>query len=261
VRSSHGDGRGSSVLTGERTAPGIWHENYWFRRHEVAYAACRRLVPWSPRTVLDAGSGEGYGCALLAETWPDAYVVGIDYDPDATARSAREHRMHRTGFLRGALTRIPLRDNVIDMVVSLQVIEHIWTPGELVAELARVARPGGTLVLSTPNRETFSPGLRRGQRPDNAYHHREYDAEELVTKLGRWCPALQDVHLFGTHHGERIRRWEESHGNVVTAQAARLPQAWSPSLVEIVADISAADFDLGSPDASCLDLVAVAHLP
>ena len=250
-----------TVLTGERTAPGIWHENYWFRRHEIAYAACRRLVPGSPRAVLDAGSGEGYGCALLAETWPEAHVVGIDYDPDATARSVRDHGAASTGFLRGALTRIPLRDNVIDLVVSLQVIEHIWTPSELVAELARVARPRGTLVLSTPNRVTFSPGLGRGERPDNAYHHREYDAEELVTQLRRWCPGLEDARLRGTHHGERIRTWEESHGDVVTAQFAGPPETWPPSLAELVTDLSIEDFDLGPPGESCLDLVAVARLP
>lgn len=251
----------TTVLTGERTAPGIWHENYWFRRHEVTYGECHRLAPGSPRVVLDAGSGEGYGCTLLAKRWPRAHVLGIDYDPDATARSSRALRAARTAVLRGALTRIPLGDNVVDMAVSLQVLEHIWTPDELVAELVRVARPGGTLVVSTPNRLTFSPGLGRGERPDNAYHHREYDPVELETELSRWSPALEVVRLLGTHHGERIRTWEESHGDVVAAQWAAPPQTWSRPLAELVTGLSSEDFDLGPPDGSCLDLIAVARLP
>jgi hypothetical protein len=38
------DNRGTLPLTGERTVPGIWHENYWFRRHEAAYAFASGLV-------------------------------------------------------------------------------------------------------------------------------------------------------------------------------------------------------------------------
>ena len=77
------------------------------------------------------------------------------------------------------------------MTVSLQVLEHIWTPGDYVRELARVTRPGGVVVLSTPNRLTFSPGLGRREKPSNLYHCREYDAEELAGELGRWLPGAE----------------------------------------------------------------------
>ena len=51
-------------LTGERTVPGIPEENYWFRRHEVAY---RELLTYgADAVVLEAGCGEGYGADLLA---------------------------------------------------------------------------------------------------------------------------------------------------------------------------------------------------
>ncbi len=48
-------------LTGERTVPGLPPENYWLRRHEVAYLAA--AAHCAGRTVLDAGAGEGYGAA------------------------------------------------------------------------------------------------------------------------------------------------------------------------------------------------------
>src|SRR6476660_1391921 len=138
-------------ITGERTVPGIPAENYWFRRHEAVYAALPQFVPRPPRRVLDAGSGEGYGAAAVEH-----------------ARSA--YGPSRCSFVRGPLTSIPLQDNGFDVLVSLQVIEHIWTPGELLGELARVGRPGATVVVSTPNRLTFSPGLGRRERPANLFH-------------------------------------------------------------------------------------------
>ena len=54
------------ALTGERTVPGIPAENYWFRRHEIAYRFIRKRC--AGRRVLEAGSGEGYGAAMIAET-------------------------------------------------------------------------------------------------------------------------------------------------------------------------------------------------
>jgi len=61
------------VSAGERTVPGVWHENYWLRRHEIVYAwvadLVDRLAAELDRApmVLDAGCGEGYGTAPLAE--------------------------------------------------------------------------------------------------------------------------------------------------------------------------------------------------
>ena len=59
-------------VTGERTVPGLPHENYWFRRHEAAYVA---LAPrCADARVLEAGCGEGYGAAaaqVAGVTWTE----------------------------------------------------------------------------------------------------------------------------------------------------------------------------------------------
>ena len=246
-------------LTGERTAPGIWHENYWFRRHEAGYAAVPSWVPTSPGVVLDAGCGEGYAAGLLRRAWPDVRVVGADYDAATTVRAARTHGGERAAYLRGALTALPLVTGAADVTVSLQVLEHIWTPGDYVRELARVTRPGGVLVLSTPNRLTFSPGLGRRDKPSNLYHCREYDAEELATELGRWLPGL-DVTVTGLGHGERLLARESTHGSLVAAQQAHPPEVWDRELREIVGSVTVDDFVLGPPVDGCLDLFAIVRL-
>ena len=243
------------AITGERTVPGVWHENHWFRRHEAAYSALPRWVPTAPRVVLDAGCGEGYGAALLRGAWPDTRVIGVDYDPMATAHAARAHGGEQAAHVRAGLTALPFGDAVADLVVSLQVLEHLWTPWEYVAELARVVGPGGVVVLSTPNRLTFSPGLGRHAAPTNAYHSREYDAAELQVELEAWLPGWR-VQVVGLHLGERLRSWEASHGSL-THTLASPPGGWGEELREAVVSTTATDFVVGEPDDDCLDLVAV----
>ncbi len=251
------------TLTGERTAPGIWHENYWFRRHEVAYAAVPGLVSpltsRAPSAVLDAGSGEGYAAGLLSSAWRGARVVGVDYDAVATAHAARAHAGEHAAYLRGALTALPVADATFDVTVSMQVLEHIWTPAEFVRELARVTRAGGALVVSTPNRLTFSPGLERRARPVNAYHCREYDAAELGDELARWLPGA-DVTLHGIHHAQRLVAWAAGHGPIEEALAAQ-PARWPATVRALVESVTTQDFAIGEASDDCLDLVAVVANP
>lgn len=107
---------GALPLTGERTVPDVWHENYWFRRHEAAY---EHLLPYvEARSVLEVGCGEGYGPARFPEA--AGRVIGIDYDPGAVRRAAA--RYEAPDFVQGNLAALPVRDAVIDVVATLQVI-------------------------------------------------------------------------------------------------------------------------------------------
>ena len=107
-------------LTGERTVPGVPEENYWFRRHEAAYLA---LAPYcADAVVLEAGCGEGYGAALLARV--AGRVVALDYDAATAAHAAAAYP--QVAVLRANLAALPVRTGAFDVVVSLQVIEHLW---------------------------------------------------------------------------------------------------------------------------------------
>ena len=252
------------ALTGERTVPGVPHENYWFRRHEAVYAAVPGFVPGSPTVVVDAGSGEGYGASLLAQAFSGAAVVGVDYDTSSCAHAAAAHAGRRTAYVQGLVTALPVATGVADVVVSLQVVEHIWNPDGYVRELARVCRPEGVVVLSTPNRLTFSPGLGRRQRPANVFHCREYDADELVEAATRWAPDLEATQVLGLRHGARLQEWERRHGPLPVALAASESHEWPTALQEVVGSVSAGDFELSGDtldtlDAldDCLDLVVV----
>lgn len=237
-------------LTGERTLPGIWHENYWYRRHEVVY---RRLADRLPDgTVVDAGCGEGYGAELLADGQRGT-VVAIDYD-DATVRHVRA-AYPSVAPVRANLVSFPLLDRSIDSVVSLQTIEHLWDQPTFVAECTRVLRPGGLLALSTPNRLTFSPGVARGEKPLNPFHVNEYDADQLVDLVSRHCVVLE---VFGVRHGPRVEEWQEEHEDLVAAQIGQSPATWSAELAELVGSLTTDDFCLSAYDVgTALDLVVL----
>lgn len=230
------------AITGERTVPGLWHENYWFRRHEVVYASLADLVPG--RCVLEAGCGEGYGAAFLQHR--EATVTALDYDAYAIGH-VRAAYPDLTA-VRGNLVALPFASASFDVVVSLQTIEHLWDQPSFVAECHRVLRPGGTLVVSTPNTLTFPPG--------NLYHPKELTAAELAALLH---PHFDAVRMTGLSHGPTLTAWENEHGSIVDAQIAGPPETWDAALGTTVAAITTDDFAFAAHDLDrSLDLVAVA---
>jgi SAM-dependent methyltransferase len=246
------------TLTGERTIPDLDIENYWFRRHQVVY---QRLAPrCAGREVLEAGCGEGYGADLIAGV--ARRVVAVDYDAAAVAHVRA--RYPRVEVLRANLAELPLPDASVDVVVNFQVIEHLWDQPQFVAECARVLRPSGLLMMSTPNRITFSPGR---DTPINPFHTRELNAGELTELLvgGGFGP----VSISGLFHGPRLREMDARHGgSIIDAQIQRAvtDSPWPPELAADVAAVTCDDFDLvaagGDRDVDdSLDLVAIAVRP
>jgi SAM-dependent methyltransferase len=245
------------TLTGERTIPDLDIENYWFRRHQVVYQRlAQRCVG---RDVLEAGCGEGYGADLLAGV--ARKVVAVDYDETAVAHVRT--RYPRVEVTQANLAELPLHDASVDVVVNFQVIEHLWDQGQFVRECGRVLRPGGLLMVSTPNRITFSPGR---ETPINPFHTRELNAAELTELLAH--EGFTEVAMYGLFHGPRLLQMDARHGgSIIGAQIARAvaDAPWSPQLAADVAAVSADDFDLmesGSRNIDdSLDLIAIAVWP
>jgi SAM-dependent methyltransferase len=237
----------SLQLTGERTLPGIPAENYWFRRHEAAYLA---LAPFVRGAVLvEAGCGEGYGAQLFAAT--ASRVLAVDYDAASIGHVRR--RYPGVAAVRADLQRLPVADGAAEVVANLQVIEHLHDQAGFLRECARVLRPAGTLLVTTPNRLTFSPGQ---AAPLNPFHTRELSAAELAELL---APRFLVTRMLGLRPGRRLAWADRRLGSLVDAQLAGPPESWSPALRLRVAAVRASDFRVSAADVDgSLDLVAVA---
>jgi SAM-dependent methyltransferase len=247
----------SLALTGERTVPGLAEENYWFRRHEVVYQRLKGQC--ADRDVLEAGCGEGYGADLIADVARS--VVALDYDELTVAHVQACYP--RVDARHGNLAELPLPNASVDVVVNFQVIEHLWDQPQFVAECFRVLRPGGLVLMSTPNRITFSPGR---DTPVNPFHTRELNASELTELLADG--GLPVTSISGVFHGPRLAGLDAKHGgSIIDAQVQRaLANApWPPELLADVASVTVDDFELVAADDrnidDSLDLVAVAERP
>jgi SAM-dependent methyltransferase len=123
------------------------------------------LLPAS--AYLDAGCGDGRFLAALPSLGPvPPRVVGVDIADSilATARRAVAATDLHAELVRGNLERLPFEDAEFDLVVSIQVLEHLLDPAAGIRELSRVLRPGGTLLLSTDNRRRLVTKLLNGPR-------------------------------------------------------------------------------------------------
>lgn len=221
-------------LTGERTVPGIAEENYWFRRHEAAY---QFALPYATgKQVLEVGCGEGYGTDLLGSRADG--IVGIDYDSATVAHAARTYpSVH---FVRANLAALPVPDRSVDLLATLQVIEHVWNHPEFVRECRRVLHPDGLLLVTTPNRLTFSPGL---NEPVNPFHTVEFTGAELANLLVQCGFRVERV--LGLHAGPRLVELDATHsGSFSAAQTVDPPPDWCPRLRTDVESVTTADFEV-----------------
>jgi O-antigen biosynthesis protein len=160
-------------FTGERFTAAVTgqilvehYHRYLFARSKVA-----------DLDVLDVGSGEGYGAALLAQVARS--VIGIEYCAATVWSSARSFPRRNLHFLQGDARRLPLADASLDVVVSFETIEHFDRQGEFLREVRRVLRPGGNFIVSTPDRDVYSPTT----APVNPFHVREMTRLEFLTLL------------------------------------------------------------------------------
>ena len=157
------------------------------------------------KKVADIACGTGYGTEILLHAGADS-VIGIDIDAEAVAYASRQHdgrgrkstaqspgvlpvesqdpepgiahedessgQPHGTGieFRCRPGQDTGIESESLDVVVSFETIEHVEDDQELLAEFKRILRPGGQLVISTPNQWPLEIAK---------FHRKEYDLQEF----------------------------------------------------------------------------------
>jgi 2-polyprenyl-3-methyl-5-hydroxy-6-metoxy-1,4-benzoquinol methylase len=196
----------SRIFTTEITSDQIPSDNPIHQRLYKAYVVARDFIHGE---VLEVGCGEGRGVELLMQGAEQFTAV----DKIASVIQTLQDKYHGGRFISMNIPPLTgLEDNAYDVVVSFQVIEHIENDGLFLKEIERVLRPGGTALLTTPNR---SQSLTR-----NPWHVREYLPHELE-KLAQKYFAIAEVK--GITGNEKVMSYYEEN-----RKAVRRFTRWDP---------------------------------
>lgn len=136
------------------------------------------------KEVLDIACGEGYGSAAMLEAGASR-VIGVDISEEACKHAATKYGLETHV---GNALQIPLPAESLDAVVSFETIEHVSEPGVFLDECLRVLRPGGKVIISTPNRDVY-----RILSPSNPYHCSELSEAEFFKLC---CDRFVNLRLF-----------------------------------------------------------------
>lgn len=158
------------------------------RKFEGIWSLLAEYLPCG--SFLDAGCGDGR--YLVAVGRQADRLAGVDLSERilATSQEALERAGLNAELRQGNLEALPFPDAEFELVLCAQVIEHLLAPDKGLAELARVLKPGGRLVLSTDNRFTLSRALNaprsvllrlvRGRKPAFEFPHRSFAVGEIA---------------------------------------------------------------------------------
>ncbi len=204
------------IYTAERADENAISDKPVYMRQLFAYEQASKEVSGA---VLEIGCGEGYGIKLLAPH--SVSYLAIDKHIPVNQQNFQniEFRQMEVPWLTG------LDSNTFDTVICFQLIEHIQDDRNLLSEIFRVLKPGGKLLLTTPNRDM---SLSR-----NPYHIREYRTGEFRALISTYFNP--DKVFFGGVYGddkvmsyheknrasvEKFRRWD------LFGLEKRLPASW-----------------------------------
>lgn len=117
--------------------------------HRQRYQKASEYV--SGKRVLDAGCGVGYGTQILARAGAEL-AVGVDLGPEALDYARLHYPAVKAEYRQMDLTSLQWDDGTFDVAVAFGVLERSQA-GRILSELRRVVRPGGLVLISTPNRD------------------------------------------------------------------------------------------------------------
>jgi len=171
----------------ERLVPDNAKDNIIYNEHLVRYELAKQFV--KGKRVLDIACGTGYGAKILAEAGA-AKVIAVDADKGAIEFAAKNYFHPQVSYEVGSAEQLAVPDKTIDVVVSFETIEHLKNQAAFLAELAKVVKDDGLVIVSTPNREA--------SKNKNPFHIKELNREEFLKIL--------------TAYFSKVYLWEQING-------------------------------------------------
>jgi ubiquinone/menaquinone biosynthesis C-methylase UbiE len=125
---------------------------YRVRATAVVEAHQRHAPGSDPIRLLDLGAADGKTLAFMAESIPHTEAIGVEYNQELiNCADEKITSQPKTKLVRGDVTNlVDFNDNSFDLVSALALLEHISDPAKVIGEAARVLKPGGLFVATSP---------------------------------------------------------------------------------------------------------------
>ena len=176
--------------------------NYLFQRSIKAYYEAATVISGK---VLEIGTGSGYGVEIISGVanefvTVDKFDTKLDFSQYPNVK-----------FMQQNVPPLAFDPNTFDSAITFQVVEHIQDDHTFIREIHRVLKPGGKLVITTPN---IKMSITR-----NPWHIREYTVEQFRQLLGKYFSAVEAKGVYGNEKSDayyennkksvqKILRWD-----------------------------------------------------
>ena len=168
------------VLTGERMILGRMDKTVEFE-HLCRYRFARHLT--KNKVVLDAACGSGYGSWEMSTVAQK--VTGVDICEESIEYAKEKYVADNLEYVVGSIANLPFQNEQFDVVVSFETIEHVdeVTQNLFLKEIRRVLKKDGLLIMSTPNKKTFTD-MQSGRSSE--FHVKEFYEEDFRVFLSEY---------------------------------------------------------------------------
>ncbi|MFC6981221.1 malonyl-ACP O-methyltransferase BioC [Microbulbifer taiwanensis] len=221
-------------------------QNYDSAAH-LQRAVCRQLLSEAdsvraPKTILDLGSGTGYGSELLRRRFPQARIIALDL-AEGMLQFARSERPVADFHIAADAEQLPLADGSVDLVFSSMALQWCYRLPQLFAELNRVLADGGRCLVATLGPGTLSELKDSWSRVDDGVHVNrflsrsewisaaaasglpgELRIEERVLHFDSVRELMRELKSVGAHNVNR----DAGRGLMVRGKLRRLAEAYEP---------------------------------
>lgn len=132
---------------------GDWRDTWWHQ--DYLELTAKRLDFGAVRSVLDIGCGAGHwGQRIATLLEPGAAITGVDHEEgflDAARQRSKRFDGHQFTYAKADGAELPFDDDSFDLVTCQTVLIHVADAKAVLAEMVRVAKPGGLIVTAEPN--------------------------------------------------------------------------------------------------------------
>jgi SAM-dependent methyltransferase len=173
-------------------SPYIESKGFFYRiKRRLTYAfAFRLLKKYLSRRqnldILEIGTGSGFFLDFAREVFPNSRFSGVEYDERLLAETTS--RAPHANLIQGNAENFDLGQGVFDLVVSFQVIEHLYNPSAMLENVLTHLKPGGLFLVTTPNLSGIGARWMKeswhGYRDDHVSLKGKVDWDQLIVSHG-----------------------------------------------------------------------------